>query len=210
MRIRVKFCGITRPEHAAAAAQAGADAVGLMFAEESPRELSLERAVEIADALPPFVARVGVFRDNQPELIERVLRAVSLDLLQFHGSEAPEQCRRWNRSWLKAVPMQSGTDAKAYMARYRGAAGFLLDAFSATQPGGRGKRFDWSAWPHEAPAPLILAGGLTPDNVFEAIRRTRPYGVDVSSGVESAPGIKEPGLMERFMAEVGRATGEFH
>lgn len=208
MRVRVKICGVTTPGDAAEAARQGADAVGLVFAAGSPRELTVERAAAVAGALPPFVAKVAVFRDAPADLIEAVLGDVPVDLLQFHGSESAADCARWNRPWLKAVPMTGETAPADYMARYAGAAGYLLDAFSAAEPGGRGVRFDWERWPLHSRAPLILAGGLTPDNVAEALRRTRPYAVDVSSGVESAPGVKEPALMQRFISEVWRAAGE--
>lgn len=208
MAIYIKICGITRPGDAAAAARLGADAVGLMFAPGSPRRLAVARAREVLAAVPPLVSAVGVFMDNEPREIEAILREVPVDLLQFHGSETPAHCRRWGRRYLKAVPMAGNTDPAAFMEGYPDAAGFLLDAFAAGEPGGRGKRFDWMRVPGETGRPIVLAGGLDPGNAAEAVRAVRPHGLDVSSGVESGPGIKDPALMESFIHEARRAAGE--
>lgn len=206
MAVSIKVCGITRAGDAAAAGRLGVDAVGLMFAPGSPRRLDLGRAREVIEAVPPFVSAVGVFMDNEADEIEAVLAAIPLDMLQFHGAETPRDCRRWGRRYLKAVPMAGTEDPAAYMARYPDAAGYLLDAFAGGEPGGRGKRFDWSRVPSGAGRPLILAGGLDPGNVAEAVRSVRPWGLDVSSGVESEPGIKDPGLMRTFVEEARRAA----
>ncbi len=208
MTVSIKICGITRPADAAEAARLGADAVGLMFAAASPRRLDIERARAVIEAVPPFVSAVGVFMDTDPDTIESILAEIPLDLLQFHGSESPGECRRWGRRYLKAVPMAGIDDPLAYMARFEDAAGFLLDAHAAGEAGGKGKRFDWDRVPSSAGRALILAGGLDPGNAAEAVRAARPAGLDVSSGVESAPGIKDPALMRTFIEEARRAAAE--
>lgn len=208
MAIEIKICGITRSRDAEQAGRLGAHAVGLMFAAASPRLLDLERARAVIEAVPPFVTAVGVFMDNDPGEIETILAEIPLDLLQFHGSEASAECRRWGRRYLKAVPMSGIADPLAYMARYPDAAGFLLDAHASGEAGGKGHRFDWGRVPPDNRRPVILAGGLNPGNVAEAVRAVRPAGLDVSSGVESAPGIKDPALMRTFIEEARRAAGE--
>ncbi|RMG60155.1 MAG: phosphoribosylanthranilate isomerase [Gammaproteobacteria bacterium] len=204
MRTRIKICGITRPEDALAAAEAGADAIGLVFWPKSPRHVTLPQAVEICTALPPFVSTVGLFLDAEEARVEETLRQVPLDLLQFHGDECPADCSRYGWPYIKAIGMQGGTDAVRYAETYPDAAGFLLDSHAVGEAGGTGKTFDWSAIP-ELERPLILAGGLNPDNVAEAVRTVRPWAVDVSSGVESEPGIKDAALIERFISEVRKA-----
>lgn len=206
--VGIKICGITRPADAAEAGRLGAYAVGLMFAAASPRALSADQARAVLEAVPPLVSAVGVFMDNDPGEIEAILAEIPLDLLQFHGSESPGECRRWGRRYLKAVPMADGGDPLAYMARYPDAAGFLLDAHAAGEAGGKGNRFDWSRVPSGTGRPVILAGGLGPGNAAEAVRAVRPAGLDVSSGVESAPGIKDPALMRTFIEEARRAAAE--
>lgn len=208
MSIAIKICGITRAADAAEAGRLGADAVGLMFAPGSPRLLDVARARAVLAAVPPFVTAVGVFMDNEPGEIRAILEAVHLDVLQFHGAEPPEACRRWGRRYLKAVPMAGHEDPAEYMARYPDAAGFLLDAHGGGEPGGRGKRFDWARVPSGGPAPLILAGGLNPANAAAAVRAARPAGLDVSSGVETVPGIKDPALMQSFIEEARRGAAE--
>jgi len=204
VRTRIKICGITRPEDGQAAAAAGADAVGLVFVAASRRCVDLERARAVVAALPPFVTPVALFVDPEPEAARAVLAALPTAVPQFHGDEPPELCRAFGRPYLKAVPMGGGVDPAAYAARYADASGLLLDAHPAGGLGGRGETFDWGAIP-PLDRPLILAGGLDADNVLEAVRRVRPYGVDVSSGVESAPGIKDPRRMAAFVAAVRRA-----
>ncbi len=200
-RHRVKICGITRPEDALAAAQAGADAVGLVFVERSPRCIALPRAQAVVAALPPFVTVVALFLDAEAESVTQILAALPTAVPQFHGDEPPEYCRSFGRPYLKAIPMGGGVDPARYARRYSDAAGLILDGHPAGEMGGSGQRFDWSTVPRLG-RPVILAGGLTPENVAEAVRIARPYGVDVSSGVESAPGIKDPARITAFLAAV--------
>lgn len=202
MRTRVKICGITRVDDAVAAIGAGADAIGLVFAPASPRYIDSVRARQICAAVPPFVCVVGLFMNAAPDAITAVLGDVPLDLLQFHGDESAKECARYGRPYIKAVPMGGGADIVAYAGRYDGAQGFLLDSHAAGGAGGRGKVFDWDAVPPTFNKPLVLAGGLNPDNVAEAIVRVRPYGVDVSSGVEAAKGIKDAAKLAAFMRGV--------
>lgn len=204
-RTRVKICGITSPEDALAAADAGADAIGLVFYADSPRHVTPERAAEICRVLPPFVMPVGLFVDAAPAEIERVLAAVPLGLLQFHGEESPSACARYARPYLKAVRMRDGVDVAAEMARFGSAAGILLDAYNRAVAGGTGEVFDWERVPKELGRRVILAGGLHPDNVAEAVAALRPYAVDVSSGVESEPGAKDAGRIVRFIEAVAAA-----
>jgi phosphoribosylanthranilate isomerase len=207
-RVRIKFCGITRPEDAHAAVALGADAIGLVLTRKSIRFAGVERARAIRAALPPFVAAVALFLDDTPEWIAQAIAAVGPDLLQFHGNEDAAACARFGLPYLKAIPMAGGGDVAAAMAAHPQARGFLLDSHAPGEGGGRGVTFDWSRVPAALPRPWILAGGLTCDNVATAVRTVRPYAVDVSSGVESAPGIKDPEKMRRFVAEVARACSE--
>jgi phosphoribosylanthranilate isomerase len=206
MSTRIKICGITRIEDAECAAREGADAIGLVFAPESPRCISVEPARAIAAATPPFVTRVGLFVNAAPDDVRATLREVPLDVLQFHGEEDPSYCGSFGRSYIKAIRMRPGLDVLAEAARYADAAGFLLDAFDTTARGGTGVSFDWTRIPAEIGKPLILAGGLTPDNVAEAVRAVRPYAVDVSSGVEASPGrspaIKDHAKIRAFIQAV--------
>ena len=183
---------------AAAAAAAGADAIGLVFYGPSPRHVTPDAARAIVAALPPFVTCVGLFVDAAPEEIEAVLRDVALDVLQFHGRETPEECRRYGRPYLKAIAMAEGVDVRAAEARYASAQGLLLDTHQKGRPGGTGQVFDWGRIPGDLGKPVILAGGLSPANVAAAIDQVRPYAVDVSGGVESAPGIKDERRMREF------------
>ena len=183
---------------AAAAAAAGADAIGLVFYGPSPRHVTPGAARAIVAALPPFVTCVGLFVDAAPEEIEAVLRDVALDVLQFHGRETPEECRRYGRPYLKAIAMAEGVDVCAAEARYASAQGLLLDTHQKGRPGGTGQVFDWGRIPAGLGKPVILAGGLSPANVAAAIDQVRPYAVDVSGGVESAPGIKDERRMREF------------
>lgn len=201
-RTRVKICGVTRPEHARDAAHLGADAVGLVFHERSPRAVDRATAQAVIDALPPFVTVVALFQDPQAAFVRQVLSELRIDLLQFHGDEAPEFCEGFHRRYIKAIPMGESGDPKAWVARYPSAVGFLLDSHSRGTSGGSGEVFDWARVPHDAGVPLIMAGGLSPDNVGDAVKQARPFAVDVSSGVESAPGVKDPQLMAAFINEV--------
>jgi phosphoribosylanthranilate isomerase len=205
MPVRVKICGVTRVEDALAAAHAGADAIGLIFYEKSPRHVSLEAARAILAHLPPFVTSVGLFVDAAPEAVRAVLAALPLDLLQFHGEEPPEYCRAFGRPYIKAVRVRPGVDLVEWAARFADSRGLLLDAYVEGTPGGTGRVFDWSLIPRDLPLPIVLSGGLAADNVEEAIRRVRPWAVDVSSGVEAAKGIKDAAKIAAFMRGVRNA-----
>ncbi|MEJ2567028.1 MAG: phosphoribosylanthranilate isomerase [Gammaproteobacteria bacterium] len=202
MRTRVKICGITRVEDASAAAQLGADAIGLVFYAKSPRAVSIAQAQAVVRALPPFVTIVGLFVDAAPEEIREVLAAVPLDLLQFHGKEAAQACRGYGRPYLKVVHMAGDTDVVDLARPYDDAAGILVDTYVQGVPGGTGRSFDWSRLPAALTCPLILAGGLTPDNVAAAVAQVRPWAVDVSGGVEAAPGIKDAAKIAAFIRGV--------
>jgi len=202
--VRVKICGITRVEDALAAAAAGADAIGLVFYAKSPRAVDIEQAREILAALPPFVTTVGLFVDAERSELERILASVPLDLLQFHGDESVQQCEAFGRPYIKALRVKAGDDIAAQVARYPSAQGILLDAYVEGVPGGTGEAFDWSLIPQTLSKPLILAGGLRPDNVAEAVSRVRPYAVDVSGGVEASKGVKD---VEKVGAFIRAARG---
>ena len=204
-RTRVKMCGITRLCDARAAVAAGADAIGFVFHAPSPRAVTPAQAAAIVAALPPFVTTVGLFVDADEARIRDTLARVPLALLQFHGDETDAECARYGRPWIKALRVQPGQDVAAAMAAWPGARAILLDAWHPDLPGGTGLRFDWTQVPADARKPVILAGGLTPDNVAEAIRRTRPYAVDVSGGVEQAKGLKDASRINAFMAGVRSA-----
>ncbi len=205
MRTRIKFCGLTRPGDVRLACELGVDAVGLVFAEASPRRLTLAQAMALRVAVSPFVSVVALFMDNPPAEIERVVRTLKPQVLQFHGDEHEMECRRWGLPFFKVVPMAGEVDARGLAARYPSAAGLLLDGHAVGEPGGGGRSFDWSRIPGELARPWLLAGGLNADNVGRAIRAARPWGVDVSSGIESAPGLKDGEKMRRFVEEVRRA-----
>lgn len=205
MRTRVKICGITRIEDAMAAAQAGADAIGLVFEPKSPRFVKADQAQAIVRALPPFVTVVGLFVNAAPDTVETVLRRVPLDLLQFHGNETPEQCRRYHRPYIKAIHMQANVNLHESARRYADAEGLLLDTAVADVAGGSGQSFDWSRVPSDLGKPVILAGGLTPENVAEAVRQVHPFAVDVSSGVEQSKGIKDAQKISAFVEAVRNA-----
>jgi phosphoribosylanthranilate isomerase len=208
MRTRIKICGITRTQDARAAAQAGADAIGLVFYPQSPRYLSAERAVEIRDALPPFVQTVALFVNPDGAQVAQVIGRVRPSLLQFHGEETPEFCSQFGMPYVKAYRVRSGVtqwgDALEYLRPFSRAAAWLFDSYVA-EYGGVGESFDWSLVPAVCDRPLILSGGLARENVAAAIRRVRPWGVDVSSGVESAKGIKDAAKIAAFIAEVRNA-----
>ncbi|UCC56598.1 MAG: phosphoribosylanthranilate isomerase [Gammaproteobacteria bacterium] len=199
LRTRVKICGITRPEDGRCAVENGVDAIGLVFFPESPRCITADSATEITGALDPFVTVVGLFVNASQAEIKGVLGQVPLDLLQFHGQESNEDCIGYGLPFIKSIAMEPGVDIAKAMAAYPDARGFLLDAWQPQIHGGGGEAFDWQQIPRELPSPFILAGGLTPENVGTAIRRVRPYAVDVSSGVESAPGIKSAVKITAFM-----------
>jgi phosphoribosylanthranilate isomerase len=202
MRTRIKICGIVQPEDALLAAELGVDAIGLVFYRPSPRYISIERAAAIIAALPAFVTSVGLFMDAGVEEVNVVLNSVALDCLQFHGSESQEYCQLFQRPFIKSVPMMDVTDIHAYTAQYPTAKGFLLDAVKTGEAGGQGQTFDWKTAPRDLRKPLILAGGLTPGNVAAAIRSTKCYAVDVSSGVEAEKGVKSHAKMRDFVQQV--------
>ncbi|MBZ0105183.1 MAG: phosphoribosylanthranilate isomerase [Sulfuricella denitrificans] len=199
---RSKICGITRIEDGMVAAREGADAIGLVFYPPSPRHVTIEPAVAIAAALPPFVSTVGLFVNPEAADVVTVLAELRLDLLQFHGDETPEFCASFGVPYLKAVRVKPGVDLLQYAIRFRGARGLLLDAFVDGQAGGTGQSFDWELIPAGLPLPVILSGGLDPANVRAAIERVRPWAVDVSSGVEAGKGIKDAARIAAFMREV--------
>lgn len=204
-RTRVKICGITRPEDGEHAAAMGADAIGLVFYAKSPRAVDVAQAKAILAALPAFVTTVGLFVDAPAEEVNAVLDALPLDLLQFHGNESPAYCRAFRRPYLKALAMRPGMDLRVAAEDYVDARALLVDAYHPDAPGGTGTRFDWERLPAQLGLPLVLAGGLDPDNIADAIRTVRPWGVDVSSGVEAAKGIKSPEKMAAFMRGVESA-----
>ncbi|MDR3158676.1 MAG: phosphoribosylanthranilate isomerase [Zoogloeaceae bacterium] len=199
VRLPIKICGLTRAEDVSAAAAAGADAVGFVFYRQSPRYVNPRTAAALARHLPPFMAAVGLFVNAAEAEIEAALATVPLNLLQFHGDESPEECERWQRPYIRAARVTPEMDLPACARRFASARALLLDAFTENYGGG-GRTFDWSLIPPELPLPLILSGGLTPENVGEAIRRVRPAAVDVSSGVEAATGIKDHRRMTGFIA----------
>ena len=202
MRTRAKICGITRVEDGLAVARAGGDAIGLVFFAKSPRAVSLEQGREIVQALPPFVTVTGLFVNAEADEVRATFEAVPLGLLQFHGDESPEFCRSFDRPYIKAVSMKDGVDLGEQARRYHDAAGLLLDTYHPDMRGGSGEAFDWSRVPNDLGLPIVLAGGLGPENVAEAVRGVRPFAVDVSSGVEAAKGIKDAHKIEAFMRGV--------
>ena len=202
MRTRVKICGFTRVEDAVAAARLGVDAVGLVFYPLSPRYVGIEQASAIVRALPAFVTVVALFVDQTRSHVEEVLQRVAIDTLQFHGNESADFCRSFGRPYIKALAMRRDMDFTALEREYNDAAGLLLDTYRPDAKGGTGSRFDWNLMPSESTLPIILAGGLTPDNARQAIAQTRPYALDVSSGVETGKGIKDAAKMAAFLQEV--------
>jgi phosphoribosylanthranilate isomerase len=204
MRTRIKICGITRPADARAAADAGADAIGLVFYPPSPRFLSVEKAVEIRDALPPFVQTVALFVNPDPAQVAQVLGRVKPAMLQFHGEEPPEFCAQFGLPFVKACRLRPGVDGSGYLKLFQRAAAWLVDSY-VPEYGGVGERLDLSLVPRQLDRPLILSGGLERGNVAQAIREVKPWGVDVSSGVETAKGIKDAAKMAAFVAEVRNA-----
>jgi phosphoribosylanthranilate isomerase len=199
---RIKICGITREQDLQAAVAAGADALGFVFYDKSPRNIAAQRAAELLRALPPFVTSVGLFVDPSEGMVREVLAQVPLDVLQFHGDESPEFCAQFGRPYLKAIRVRSGVDLVECAARYADAQGLLLDAYVDGVQGGTGESFDWALIPRELSLPVILSGGLHPANVALAVRAVRPYAVDVSSGVEASKGIKDAAKIAAFIKEV--------
>jgi phosphoribosylanthranilate isomerase len=204
-RTRVKFCGMMRVEDALVAAELGVDAIGLVLTRKSQRFAGIERARAIRRALPPFVTAVALFMDDDVSFIAEAIAAVTPDLLQFHGSETAPDCVRYGRPYLKAIAMGGGQDWQPVVAAHPQAAGFLFDGHAAGQQGGSGQGFDWAVLPRGIGKPVILAGGLTAENVGAAIGVARPYAVDVSSGIEATIGTKDTDRMRRFIAAVRTA-----
>ena len=203
-RTRIKICGIKEARHALTAADAGADAIGLVFYKDSPRFVTPGTAANIVGVLPPYVTTVGLFVDANDRKVRQTLAEVHLDLLQFHGSEEPDFCAQFGVPYVRAVPMGEGVDLLEYAGRFATARALLLDAHAPGEPGGTGRTFDWAAIPRDLPMPLILSGGLTPENVGRAVREVKPWAVDVSSGVESGRGSKDPRKIVEFIRSVQR------
>jgi phosphoribosylanthranilate isomerase len=202
-RTRIKICGITRPGDGVAAARAGADAIGLVFYPPSPRFLSVERAREIRDALPPFVQAVALFVNPDAAQVAQVIGRVHPAMLQFHGDEQPGFCAQFGLPYVKACRVKKGVSALEYLRPFSGAAAWLFDSH-VPEYGGVGESFDWSLVP-SSDKPVILSGGLSEANVAAAIRQLRPWGVDVSSGVESAKGVKDAAKIAAFITEARNA-----
>ena len=213
MRTRAKICGITRIQDIHAAVKAGADAIGFVFFPASPRAVNIDQAKQLIQHVPPYVQMVGLFVNASGDEIQNILKDVPLDILQFHGDETAEQCqaiaKQVGRRWYKAIQVKPNLDVIATIKKYQqaGASAVLLDAWHPELKGGTGHSFDWTQFP-QLDIPLILAGGLKPENIEDAIQTTRAYAVDVSGGVESAKGIKDQQLIERFMQGVHRGSAK--
>jgi len=202
MRTRVKICGFTRVDDAVNAAHLGVDAIGLVFYSPSPRNIEIDQAIKIVNALPVFVSIVALFVDEQELRIREVLKKVAIDCLQFHGDEPADACRQYGKRYMKAIRMRPETNITRIAHDYHDAAGLLLDAYQPGTKGGTGLQFDWNMIPKECTLPIVLAGGLDVTNVRQAISKVKPYAVDVSSGVEVAQGIKDTVKMAAFVKEV--------
>ncbi|PID46425.1 MAG: phosphoribosylanthranilate isomerase [Proteobacteria bacterium] len=205
MAKRVKICGITSTTDALNACAAGVDALGFVFYPNSSRYVTPEQAADICAALPPFVTTVGLFMDADSAQVENTLSVVSLDLLQFHGQETPEFCRSFHRPYIKAVGMDGLQNFTEYADQFPDTLAILVDSHALGKAGGTGERFDWRSLPKHYAKPIILAGGLTPENVAEACRETDVYALDLSSGVEASPGIKSKAKIDALMREVKHA-----
>lgn len=208
IRTRVKICGITRVEDALAVSRHGVDAIGLVFYAKSPRNIEIDQAREICAALPAFVTVVALFKDADEALVRSVIDAVPIDLLQFHGAEAEAFCLQFSKPYIKAVGMIGQNDVVAFAGQYPSARGLLLDSHAIGEDGGSGHVFDWGIIPEQISNQITLAGGLSADNVGQAIKQVRPFAVDISSGVESSGGIKDEALIKAFMNEVKRVDCE--
>lgn len=206
MRTRVKICGITNLDDALSAVDAGCDALGFVFYSKSPRAVTPKQAAEIISKLPAFVTSVALFVNETAEIVNQVIAETGVDLLQFHGDESAEFCTAFSRPYIKALRMKPELDLTAQFETYASSQGILLDAYTPGIPGGTGEMFDWSRIPAERATKIILAGGLSTDNVANAITQVSPYAVDVSGGVEASKGIKDSNKMTDFMSEVYRAN----
>ncbi|MBW0146359.1 phosphoribosylanthranilate isomerase [Marinobacter arenosus] len=204
MNTRVKICGLTRVEDIEAAVEAGADALGLVFYQPSPRSVVVSEAAELARHVPAFVSVVGLFVNPTAEEVREVLERVPLDLLQFHGDESAEFCSQFGRRWVKAIRVREQGQIEAAFKSFSEASGLLVDAWDPERYGGTGQSFNWDLIPSDRPMPLILAGGLSSDNVFRAVSQVRPWAVDVSGGVERSKGIKDIEKISDFIKEVHR------
>ena len=202
MRTRVKICGIRRTEDALAAISSGADAIGFVFWQQSARNILPQQARPITKTIPAFVTTVGVYVDPTVEWVHETATIANLGLLQFHGNESPEFCDQFSLPYVKALRIKEDMDLLEYANRYQSAKALLLDTYSANLPGGTGEVFDWTLIPANLPLPIILSGGLTPDNVVHAIAKVKPWAVDVSSGVEASKGIKDINKISAFMQRV--------
>ncbi|MBB1487035.1 phosphoribosylanthranilate isomerase [Oceanospirillum sediminis] len=198
-RTRVKICGITRLEDAQSAIDAGADALGFVFYSPSPRYIKPERAAEIIQQLPPFISTVGLFVNEAAEEVDRIRKLTQIDLLQFHGDETSVFCEQFNQAWIKALRVRDQGSLQQSLAEFESARAVLLDSYRPGVPGGTGETFNWDLIPSDYSRPIILAGGLTPDNISDAVRQLQPYGVDVSGGVEASKGIKDPIKIHAFI-----------
>lgn len=209
-RTRIKICGLTRVEDVQACVQSGVDAIGLVFVEQSPRNLTLEQGAALRAEIPAFVQVVALLMNPQAGQVEALLRQVQPDLLQFHGQETAAFCKQWRRGYLKAIAMKNRpmAEIEAEIAQHHQARGLLLDAHAPGEQGGSGQRFDWNHLPDVPRERLILAGGLRPDNIRAAIAQVRPGAVDLSSGVEQAPGIKSPEKIQQLVQQVRQADQE--
>jgi len=207
MRTRVKICGFTRVDDAVCAAHLGVDAIGLVFYPPSPRNIDIDQAVAIVNALPAFISVVALFVDEQEARIREVLARVPVDCLQFHGDEPAEACRIYGKRYMKAVRVQESTDVSLLAGQYHDAAGLLLDAYHPGAKGGTGSCFDWNLIPKQCALPIVLAGGLAVENARQAVQAVRPYALDVSSGVEAEKGIKDARKMAAFLKEVNEGDG---
>ncbi|MEH6470586.1 MAG: phosphoribosylanthranilate isomerase [Halopseudomonas sp.] len=205
MRTRVKICGLTQAEDARQVALVGADSIGLVFYDPSPRAVSIEQAQQICAALPAFITVTALFVDEQPQRIQQILQQVPIDLLQFHGDESAGFCRQFDKPYIKALRVRPELNLQQQAECYHDARGLLCDAYKPGVPGGTGETFDWQLLEATLPLPVILAGGLTVDNIAQAIAEVGPQAVDVSGGVEAAKGIKDIELVKRFIEEVARA-----
>ncbi|MFW5432089.1 MAG: phosphoribosylanthranilate isomerase [Methylophilaceae bacterium] len=199
MRTRAKICGITHVDDALAAAKYGADAIGLVFYAPSPRYVTITQAATISAALPPFISVVALFVNATQAEVSDVLSKVRVDVLQFHGDESEAECAQYGLPYLKAIRVKQDTNLIQYAQMYSSAKALLLDTYSDDAVGGTGQVFDWSLIPKNLPIPIILAGGLSPENVREAVKQVQPYAVDVSGGVEQSKGIKDPIKVAAFL-----------
>lgn len=200
--MKIKVCGFTQAENARNAAHLGIDAIGLVFYDKSPRYVERQSALEIINALPPFVNRVGLFVNATADFIDKILCKVALDTLQFHGEESPAECGQYAMPFIKALRVNQDTNLVKMADDYHQSCGLLLDTFKQNTYGGTGEAFDWRLTKVDIDLPIILAGGLNPNTVANGIKQVRPYGVDVSSGVESEPGIKDIAKIKQFIQQI--------